>query len=59
MKAVGTHTLRPVKVIQNTTRKQAKYAIIKDARTGERLHTGEPNYIRRVAAKRYNVVAQF
>lgn len=59
MKAVGTHTLRPVKVIQNTTKNRPKYAIIKDARTGQRLHTSEPNYIRRVAAKRYNVVAQF
>lgn len=47
---------RPVKVIQNSTNeKSQRWGQIKDAKTGEVLHTGQLGYIVRTARKRYNV----
>lgn len=47
----------PVKVLRNTRSSSPnhQWARIIHAKTGEVLHTGQINYIRRVAAKRYNV----
>lgn len=57
MKARTVNVFRPIKVIQNTHKRGKKPTrlTIKDAESGKVLHVGEPAYITRVAAKRYNV----
>lgn len=42
-----------IKVQQNTYRHAPDFFEIFDKHTGERLHRGQPAYIRRVALKRY------
>ena len=54
MKTLATNVFRPVRVLKNTTKKQADYFIIKCAESGKVLHCGRPAYIRRVAKERYN-----
>jgi hypothetical protein len=51
---------REVKIVRNTRAqsKHSQWAQIQDAKTGEVLHTGQIGYIRRVARKRYNRLAQ-
>jgi hypothetical protein len=58
MKKRSVNVFRPIKVIQNTHKrgKSPTRMTIKDADSGQVLHVGEPTYIKRVAAKRYNVV---
>lgn len=47
---------RPVKVVLNTGDKKsiAQWGQIRDAVSGEVLHTGQVNYIKSIAKKRYN-----
>lgn len=52
MKKVRTVVARRINVIVNS--KNTGWAKIKDASTGQVLHTGLPGYIRRVARSRYN-----
>lgn len=60
MKKVQIKTSIPVRVILNTTNtNRHQWAKIVDNSTGKVLHTGQPTYIRKVAAKRYNVEPQF
>jgi len=50
---------RPIRVIQNSTRRGNQWARISDATTGQVLHTGQLPYIRRVALQRYNHTVSF
>ena len=62
MKNAVTIVARPVKVIQNTTNTSVKshqWGQIRDAVSGEILHTGQLGYIKQVARKRYNVGVSF
>lgn len=60
MKRVQTRVARQVKVIKNSVGVNApKYAVIRDAVTGQQLHIGRPNYIARVAKTRYNTIVSF
>lgn len=55
MKNLTTVTVRRIKVQLNSSNTQAdQWARIKDADTGQILHTGRVGYIRRVAKKKYN-----
>lgn len=49
----------PVKIVRNTSKGSVndQWARIVHAKTGEILHTGQVQYIKRTAAKRYNVLA--
>ena len=51
---------RPVKVIVNTSDRKsvAQWGQIRDAASGQVLHTGQVPYIRRVAKQRYNMLVQ-
>jgi len=49
----------PVRIVRNTSAgsRNDQWAKIVDAKDGNVLHTGQISYIKRVAAKRYNVQA--
>jgi hypothetical protein len=49
----------PVRIVRNTrsASRNSQWARIVHGRTGAVLHTGQIAYIKRVAAKRYNVIA--
>ena len=57
MKRVTANVARELKVIVNTTNRNsvAQFVELYDAKTNERLHRGQRNYIRSLARKRYNV----
>jgi hypothetical protein len=56
MKNTQTIVAKPVRVQLNTTRKASnQWARIICERTGKTLHTGQPKYIKRLAAKRFNL----
>lgn len=56
MRSVKTVTARPIRILRNTRpgSKGDTFAEIFDARTGERLHRGQMQYIDKVARERYN-----
>ena len=57
MKNVATKVIpvRSIKVVSNGAgANRDKWMRIKDAKTGEVLHTGQPQYIKRVAKNRYS-----
>ena len=56
MKTQTATVARPVRIQLNTANKaKNQWARIICERTGKTLHTGQPKYIQRVAAKRFNV----
>jgi len=59
MKKATVKIARPVKIIQNSSRKGDQWGKIADAETGELLHVGRLPYIRQVARKRYNTHVNF
>lgn len=54
MKSVRAKDVISVTVLQNAITRKAAWATIKNAQTGEVLHTGKPGYIKRVAKQKYN-----
>lgn len=55
MKNVATTTVRPIKIQFNSRKAgNVSWARIRDASTGQILHTGQLAYIKQVAAKKYN-----
>ncbi len=53
MKMVKARDVRPVKILQNTTKNRADYVEIRDAVTGAKLHRGQRAYITRLAKQRF------
>lgn len=52
--ATAVKIARPIKVVQNTVNKTHQWGQIRDAVSGQVLHTGQLGYIKSVAKKRYN-----
>ena len=56
MKSVKAVQKRRVRIARNTSNAKAhQWARIVCAETGEILHVGQPRYIKRVAAKKFNL----
>ena len=49
---------RPVRIVRNSATGH-QWGQIRDNQTGEILHTGRLNYIRRIARNRYNLAVKF
>jgi len=47
----------PIRIVRNTSKNSfnSQWAKIVNDKTGETLHTGQIDYIRRIAKKRYNI----
>jgi len=59
MKSVQVKVKRPIRVIINTSKQGNQWGKIKDAESGQVLHTGQLRHIRRMARTRYNVLTPF
>ena len=56
MKTVYVQTARPVKIFMNGAVKGDKWGQIVCVNTGRVLHTGQLQYIRRIAVGKYNAL---
>ena len=56
MKAVETVDAVRVEVVKNSVTRKAAWGRIRNAATGQVLHTGTPAYLKRVAKAKYNKI---
>ena len=58
MKNVSFVVARPIRIVSNGAVKGDKWSLIVCAKSGIVLHCGQPKYIRRIAAGKYNALVK-